>query len=139
AREANRRPAPPHAELTRFLVEEIASRAPDAAALEARLRELKQRTGMEVLLEDRSGNRVAGSPAVRRRGPGAFTTAWSGGVARISSPPPPRPPDGGPLFAIAAAAVLVGISAVLTAAWLARPLRLLSAAARELGAGKLSA
>ncbi|TMA46012.1 MAG: HAMP domain-containing histidine kinase [Deltaproteobacteria bacterium] len=119
AREANRRPAPPHAEQTRFLVEEIAAHAQDGAALEARLRELKQRTGMEVLLEDRSGNRVAGSASIRRRGPGTL-------------------PDGGPLFAVAAAAVLVGISAVLTAAWLARPLRVLSAAARNLGAGKLS-
>ena len=138
AREANRRPAPPHAEQTRFLVEEIAAHAQDGAALEARLRELKQRTGMEVLLEDRSGNRVAGSASIRRRGPGTFTTAWSGGTARIFSPPPGPPPDGGPLFAIAAAAVLVGISAVLTAAWLARPLRVLSAAARNLGGGKLS-
>ena len=34
--------------------------------------------------------------------------------------------------------MLVGISAVLTAAWLARPLRVLSAAARNLGGGKLS-
>src|SRR5437762_7205188 len=93
---------------------------------------------MEVLLEDRSGNRVAGSASIRRRGPGTFTTAWSGGTARIFSPPPGPPPDGGPLFAIAAAAVLVGISAVLTAAWLARPLRVLSAAARNLGGGKLS-
>jgi hypothetical protein len=64
AREANRRPAPPHADQTRFLVEEIAAHAQDRAALEARLRELKQRTGMDVLLEDRSGNRVAGAPGM---------------------------------------------------------------------------
>jgi signal transduction histidine kinase len=56
----------------------------------------------------------------------------------VSVPPPTRPSDGGPVFAIAAVVVLVGISAVLTAAWLARPLAALSAAARDLGAGKLA-
>jgi signal transduction histidine kinase len=48
-------------------------------------------------------------------------------------------PAGGPVFAIAAVLVLVGISAVFMAMWLGRPLALLSAAARQLGAGDLSA
>jgi signal transduction histidine kinase len=84
-----------------------------------------------------SGNVVAGSEPERRHGPGTLKTEWSGGIALVSSPPPLRPP-GGPLFAIAAVLVLVGISAILTAAWLARPLRVLSAAARDLGTGNLA-
>ena len=55
---------------------------------------------------------------------------------RMSLPPPP-PPMGGPVFPIAAALVLVGISAVLTARWLGQPLEKLSVAARAFGAGKL--
>ncbi|HEY4731279.1 MAG TPA: HAMP domain-containing protein, partial [Myxococcales bacterium] len=137
AREWGRGPPPPHAEERRFLIDEIAAHAGDRATLDARLRELRQRTGMEVLLQDHSGNVVAGSEPERRHGPGTFKTEWSGGIALGSSPPPLRPP-GGPLFAIAAVLVLVGISAVLTAAWLARPLRVLSAAARDLGAGNLA-
>src|SRR6267378_1670188 len=134
AREWGRGPPPPHAEERRFLIDEIAAHARNRATLDARLRELRRRTGMEVLLKDHSGNVLAGSEPERRHGPGTFKTEWSGGIALGSSPPPLRPP-GGPLFAIAAVLVLVGISAVLTAAWLARPLRVLSAAARDLGAG----
>jgi two-component system OmpR family sensor kinase len=139
AREWGRRPRPPHAEQTRFLLEEITSHAADTAALDARLRELRQRTGMEVQLRDHAGNVVAGIAPSHREGPGTFVTGWPGGDASVWMPPPPRPPDGGPLFAIAAVLVLVGISAALTAAWLARPLRVLSAAARDLGAGNLGA
>jgi len=140
AREWGRRPPPPHADQTRFLVEEIASHAADPAALDARLRELRQRTGMEVELRDRDGQVIAGSRGAHREGPGAFETEWSGGKALVWMPPPRRPPQGGgPLFAIAAVLVLVGISAVLTAAWLARPLRVLSQAAQQLSAGHLSA
>ena len=137
AREWGRRPRPPHAEQTRFLIEEITSHGADPTALDARLRELQQRTGMEVQLRDRSGNVIAGPASGHHEGPGAFVTQWSGGTASVFSPPPPRPSDGGPLFAIAAVLVLVGISAVLTAAWLARPLRVLSKAAQDLGAGNL--
>jgi signal transduction histidine kinase len=135
AREWGRRMRPPHAEQIRFLIEEIASHADGPAALDVRLRELRQRTGMEVLLQDRSGNAIAGTTAAHRRGP--FTTEWSGGKALVWMPRPLPPEGGGPLFAIAAVLVLVGISAVLTAAWLARPLEVLSKAAQRLGAGKL--
>jgi len=134
AREWGRGPPAPHVEERRFLIDEIAAHAGDRATLDSRLRELRQRTGMEVLLLDHSGNAVAGSEPERRHGPGTFKTDWSGGIALGLSPPP----SGGPLFAIAAVLVLVGISAVLTAAWLARPLRVLSAAARDLGAGNLA-
>ena len=137
AREAGRRSPPPHAAQTRFLVEEIVSHTSGRDALQARLDELERRTGIEVVLEDGSGNRVAGSASARRHGPGTFTTRWASGTAWIFAPPPPRPPNATPLFAIAAVLVLVGISAVLTASWLARPLAALSAAARELGTGKL--
>ena len=119
AREWGRGPPPPHAEERRFLIDEIAAHAGDRATLDARLRELRHRTGMEVLLQDHSGNVVAGSEPERRHGPGTFKTEWSGGIALGASSPPLRPP-GNPLFAIAAVLVLVGISAVLTAAWLAR-------------------
>jgi signal transduction histidine kinase len=71
-------------------------------------------------------------------GPRVFTTDWSGGTASIKMPPYPAPP-GGPVFAIAAVLVLVGISAIFMAMWLGRPLASLSAAARRLGAGDLSA
>jgi signal transduction histidine kinase len=128
----------PHAEEKRFLIDEIVTHAANRATLNARLRELRRRTGMEVLLQDHSGHVVAGSEPERRHGPGTFKTEWSGGIALVSLPPLPRPPDGRPLFAIAAVLVLVGISAVLTAAWLARPLRVLSAAARDLGTGNLA-
>src|SRR6202171_6722018 len=136
AREWGRGTPPQHAEERRVLIDKIAAHAGARAPLDARLRELRQRTGMEVLLQDHSGNVVAGSEPERRHGPGTLKTEWSGGIALVSSPPPFRPP-GGPLFAIAAILVLVGISAVLTAAWLARPLEVLSAAAQGLGAGNL--
>src|SRR6267378_555827 len=116
AREWGRGPPPPHADERRFLIDEIAAHARDRATLDARLRELRRRTGMEVLLQDHSGNVLAGFEPERRHGPGTFKTEWSGGIALGSSPPPLRPP-GGPLFAIAAVLVLVGISAVLTATW----------------------
>jgi len=121
AREWGRGPPPPHAEERRFLIDEIAAHAGDRATLDARLRELRQRTGMESFSRTTRENLLAGSEPERRHGPGTFKTEWSGGIALGSSPLPLRPP-GGPLFAIAAVLVLVGISAVLTAAWLARPL-----------------
>ena len=136
AREANEPPVSPRQEETRFLVDEIAAGAPDRAALEARLRELKERAGMTVELRDRSGAMVASSGPVS--GPRTFTMDWSGGTASIKMPTYPAP-AGGPVFAIAAILVLVGISAILMATWLGRPLASLSAAARQLGAGDLSA
>jgi two-component system OmpR family sensor kinase len=129
---------PSYAEERRFLIEEITSRAADPALLAARLRELKARTGIEVALLDRNGSVVAASGPVQTAGPGSVSVPWSGGTAwtsiRLPSPPP-----GVRGFAIAATLVLVGISALLTAAWLGKPLAALSAAARELGAGNLDA
>src|ERR1700682_5806202 len=114
AREWGRRPRPPHLAQIRFLIEEIASHADGPAALDVRLRELRQRTGMEVQLQDRSGHAIAGTAATHRRGP--FATEWSGGKAFVWMPRPPPPEGGGPLFAIAAVLVPVGISAGLSAA-----------------------
>jgi len=131
--------APPHAEEHRFLVEQLVGRERDPAALRKRLDELKARTAIEVALLDRSGSEVAASGTVRTRGPGTIQTTWPGGTAWIRMPPPPPPPGVGPGFAIAAVLVLVGVSALLTARWLARPLAKLSAAARELGSGNLAA
>src|ERR1700737_4466084 len=83
-----------HAEERRFLIDEIAAHAGDRATLDARLRELRQRTGMEVLLQDHSGNVVAGSEPERRHGPGTLKTEWSGGIsaALIAVADPPRAP-----------------------------------------------
>ena len=94
AREWGRGPPPPHAEERRFLIDEIAAHAGDRATLDARLRELRQRTGMEVLLQDHSGNVVAGSEPERRHGPGTLKTEWSGGIsaALIAVADPPRAP-----------------------------------------------
>jgi two-component system OmpR family sensor kinase len=136
AREATRPQVGPRGEQTRFLIDELAARAADRAALEARLRELKERAGMTVELRDRSGAVIASSGSAR--GPHTFTMDWSGGTASIEMPPAPAP-AGGPIFAIAAVLVLVGISAVFMAAWLGRPLASLSDVARQLGAGDLSA
>jgi two-component system, OmpR family, sensor kinase len=62
--------------------------------------------------------------------------------AMAGARPPHPPPEEDPSRAIVPVGivlVLVGVSAVLTAIWLGRPLARLSQAARELGAGKLSA
>ena len=136
ARQATQPQERPRGEETRFLIDQLAANAADRATLEARLRELKERARMTVQLRDRSGAVVASSGTVR--GPRTFTVDWSGGTASVELPPPPAPP-GGPVFAIAAVLVLVGISAVSMAAWLGRPLASLSAVARQLGAGDLSA
>jgi signal transduction histidine kinase len=136
AREAREPPVGPRGQETRFLIDEIAAGAADHAALEARLRELKERAGMTVELRDRSGAVVASSGVVS--GPRTFTMDWSGGTASIKMPAYPAP-AGGPVFAIAAVLVLVGISAIFMAMWLGRPLASLSAVARQLGAGELSA
>jgi signal transduction histidine kinase len=136
ARQATQPQERPRAELTRFLIDQLTAGRKDRATLEARLRELKDRARMTVELRDRSGAVVASSGTVR--GPRTFTMDWSGGTASIELPPSPAP-AGGPVFAIAAVLVLVGISAVSMAAWLGRPLASLSAVARQLGAGDLSA
>ena len=131
AREA-REPVGPRVEETRFLIDQLAK---DPATLDARLRELNQQSGVAVELRDRSGAVIASTGSVS--GARTFTIDWSGGTASIKTPPNPAP--GGPVFAIAAILVLVGISAVLTAMWLGRPLATLSTAARQLGAGDLAA
>src|SRR5205807_5664800 len=69
-----------------LLVEEIVSHTSGRDALQARLDELERRTGIEVVLEDGSGNRVAGSASARRHGPGTFSTRWAGGTAWIFVP-----------------------------------------------------
>jgi signal transduction histidine kinase len=127
---------PPPMEMARFIVEELTKQPADAGALALRLSDLKLRTGIDVTLLDGRGSAVAASGPMQTGGPGILTTAWPGGTAQIS---PPRPPSlaGGALFAIAAVLILVGISAALTAAWLGTPLVALSAAARQLGAGRL--
>ena len=139
AREASRPQTMPHRAEMRFLLDELAAQAPDGAALDARLRDLKQSTGIEAELRDHTGAVLGSSGPVPAHGPGTFNLDWSGGKASLALPPPPRPPGPAPAFAIAAVLVLVGISALFTAAWLGRPLADLSAAARALGAGNLSA
>ena len=83
AREATRPQVGTRGEETRFLIDEITARAADRAALEARLRELKERTRMTVELRDRSGAVVASSGPVHD--PHTFTMDWSGGTASIDS------------------------------------------------------
>ena len=82
AREATEPPVGPRGQETRFLIDEIAAGSADHAALEARLRDLKERAGMTVELRDRSGAVVASSGLVS--GPRTFTMDWSGGTASIT-------------------------------------------------------
>jgi hypothetical protein len=79
AAQATRPQSVPHGEETWFLMDELASKAADRTALEARLRELKQRTGIDVELRDRTGAFVAASGPVRTHGPGTLrrtTALW---------------------------------------------------------------
>jgi signal transduction histidine kinase len=124
----------PEVESARYLVDDLTSRPFEPAALAQRLRELEQRTGIRVVLLDGRGSTVAASGSMTPGESGSFVASWRGGSAWISVPPPP-PPLGGALFALAAVLILVGISAVFTAAWLGTPLTALSDAARRLGTG----
>jgi len=77
----------------------------------------------------------------RPKPPGFPGSRSPDGSVVIHAPPPlgRAPPAGWAAVPIAIVLVLVGISAALTAAWLARPLQRLSEAARSLGVGRLSA
>ena len=92
AREASRPQTMPHRAEMRFLLDELAAQAPDRAALDARLRDLKQSTGIEAELRDHTGAVLGSSGPVPAHGSGTFNLDWSGGKASLALPPPPRPP-----------------------------------------------
>src|SRR5207237_6854929 len=96
--------------------------------------------GLAVTLRDPEGRILASTGAEHSRpGPGHFEFDTALGHVSAALPPPGPPPSPSralvPLVLILA---LVGISAVFTAAWLGRPLIVLSNAARALGAGNLA-
>ncbi|MFL5408283.1 MAG: sensor histidine kinase [Myxococcales bacterium] len=135
-----RRRAPPDLKLAQYVVEDVIGGARDPAELQARLQGLKEQIGLAVTIRDREARILASTGAEQRgRGPGHFEFDSSMGHVTAALPPPGPPPSRSralvPLVLILG---LVGISAVLTAAWLARPLSILSDAARALGAGKLA-
>ncbi|HEX4386138.1 MAG TPA: HAMP domain-containing sensor histidine kinase [Myxococcales bacterium] len=139
AREATRPRNFPHAAETQFLLDQSLDQLTEPQDLQARLQLLLDHTRIRVELTDKSGKVVASTQPV---GPTTFLhteMTWRGGAARVQLPPPPMPRDGGPILPLVASLILVGISAVLTAAWLGRPLTKLSAAARALGGGDLTA
>jgi two-component system, OmpR family, sensor kinase len=88
-----------------------------------------------VELRDREGRIVAATGPMRYHGPGTFAMNWSGGTAAVLAPAP----AGGPFWGIAVMLLITAISALLMTRWLARPLAVLSATARALGAGQLFA
>jgi two-component system, OmpR family, sensor kinase len=136
---AERRRAPPDLKLAQYVVEDVIAGTRDPAVLQTRLQGLKEEVGLAVTLRDPQG-RILASTGARppRPGPGRFEFDTALGHVTASLPPPGPPPSPSrslvPLLLILG---LVGISAVLTAAWLARPLTVLSNAARALGAGNL--
>jgi two-component system OmpR family sensor kinase len=138
AREATRPHTAPHIAETQFMLDEITSHSAEPAELQRRLAELFERTRIRVELRDARGTLVANTGPLTPGGVPHAALTWPGGTASLQMPPPP-PRDGGPLVLMIASLVLVGISAVLTAAWLGRPLAKLSAAARALGSGDLGA
>jgi len=134
-----RRRAPPDLKLAQYVVEDVIAGTGDPAVLQVRLQGLKEQVGLAVTLRDPQGKIIASTGAERPRpGPGHFEFDTALGHVTASLPPPGPPPSPSralvPLILILG---LVGISAVLTAAWLARPLSVLSSAARALGAGNL--
>jgi signal transduction histidine kinase len=138
-REATRPRHAPHIAETQFMLDGITARTSDPKALQAELDRLRERTRIRVVLYDKAGDPVASTGPMVQNGvlPAALT--WPGGTATLQLPTAPPPRDGGPLFFLGASIVLVGISALLSAAWLGRPLAQLSAAARALGSGNLTA
>jgi len=135
-----RRRAPPDLKLAQYVVEDVIGGARDAAELQTRLQGLKEQIGLAVTIRDRESRILASTGAEQRgRGPGHFEFDTSMGHVTAALPPPGPPPSPSralvPLVLILG---LVGISAVLTAAWLARPLSILGGAARALGAGNLA-
>jgi signal transduction histidine kinase len=134
-----RRRAAPDLKLAQYVVEDVIAGTRDPAVLQARLQGLKEQVGLAVTLRDPEGRILASTGAEQPRpGPGhfEFDTALGHVTAAL---PPPGPPPSTPraLVPLILILVLVGISAVLTAAWLGRPLIVLSNAARALGAGNL--
>jgi len=125
----------------RIAVEHLVESAPDPARLGERLRDLREQTGAEVTVLDPQGRTIASSASGVARTRGVLTVELSQGRAVVWMPPPQRPEQsaGRAVVPVALVLVLVGISALLTTLWLGRPLAKLSQAARELGAGKLSA
>jgi two-component system OmpR family sensor kinase len=139
AREATRPRNFPHAAETQFLLDQSLDQLAEPKELQDRLQLILDHTRIRVELTGQDGKVVASTQPV---GPTTFLhteMTWRGGKARVQLPQPPMPRDGGPIFPLVAALILVGISAVLTAAWLGRPLTRLSATARALGGGDLTA
>ena len=140
-------PGPPRRPMgtafARIALEQLVESSPDESTLLQRLRALHDESGAEVTVTDRDGRTVASTASGEPRTRGTFTVPLSRGRALVWMPPPPRPEEeAGARRAVLPVALvlgLVGISAVLTAMWLGRPLSKLSETARQLGAGKLSA
>jgi two-component system OmpR family sensor kinase len=137
-REASRPRVSPHIAETQFLLSQLTANTLDPKELQTRLADLHQRTGLGVELKDKRGALVAATGALNTQGPPHARLAWPGGTATVALPPLP-PASGGPFVFMAASLVLVGISALLMATWLGRPLAKLSAAAKALGSGDLTA
>jgi len=140
-------PGPPRRPMgtafARIALEQLVESSPDESTLLQRLRALHNESGAEVTVTDRDGRTVASTASGEPRTRGTFTVPLSRGRALVWMPPPPRPEEeAGARRAVLPVALvlgLVGISAVLTAMWLGRPLSKLSETARQLAAGKLSA
>ena len=140
-------PGPPRRPMgipfVRLAVEHLIQSSPDGSTLLQRLRDLQRESGAEVTVMDRDGRTIASTATGATRTRGTFTVPLSSGSAFVWMPPPPRPDEEASarrtVVPVALVLGLVGISAVLTAMWLGRPLSKLSQTARELGAGKLSA
>jgi signal transduction histidine kinase len=139
AREATRPRHAPHIAETQFMLDGITAHVSDPRALQAELDRLHERTRIRVVLYDKTGVQVASTGPMIQNGVLPASLTWPGGTATLQLPTPPPPRDGGPLFFLGASIVLVGISALLTAAWLGRPLARLSGAARALGGGDFTA
>jgi len=136
-----RRRAAPDLKLAQYVVEDVIAGTSDPAVLQTRLQGLQQTVGLAVTLRDPGGRILASTGAERPRpGPGHFEFDTALGHVSASLPPP-GPPSSLPsrtLVPLFLMLGLVGISAVLTAAWLGRPLSVLGSAARALGAGNLA-
>jgi two-component system, OmpR family, sensor kinase len=136
---SERRRAPPDLKLAQYVVEDVIAGTSDPAVLQARLQGLKEQVGLAVTLRDPQGKILASTGAEQsRQGPGHFEFDTAVGRVTAALPPPPPPSPSRALLPLALMLGLVGISAILTAAWLGRPLSVLSNAARALGAGNLA-
>jgi two-component system, OmpR family, sensor kinase len=136
-REASR-PRSPHVAETRYLISLVTAGTLDPKELQQRLADLHQSTSVDVELRDKQGQLLAATGPLNTQGPPHTHFEWAGGTATVALPPG-TPPPGGPLVFMVASLVLVGISALLMATWLGRPLAKLSAAAQALGGGDLTA